>query len=285
MNDWQIGVIHPGDMGISIAASLQQGANQVFWASEGRSPSTRARAEQFGLHDATTLASLCRICDAIVCVCPPDAAEKVADAVVACGYTGVYLDANAIAPERTMRIGRKMNDAGITFIDGGIIGGPGWKAGETWLYLSGSQAQIAASWFEDGVLETSIVGETIGTASALKLCYAAYTKGTTALLSAILAAAETHGVRTALWEHWAREDASFPEQVVGRVTRSATKAWRFRGEMEEIAALFGEAGLPSGFHQAAAEVYDRLTLFKDAKPAPELESIVAELLGNPTATT
>ena len=112
----------------------------VWWASEGRSDESRARAEQHHLNDAADLASLCARCEGIVSVCPPHAAEATADAVLAAGFRGTYIDANAIAPQRARRIGAKMDAAGATFVDGGIIGGPAWKPGATWLYLSGDAA-------------------------------------------------------------------------------------------------------------------------------------------------
>ncbi|MCK7519679.1 MAG: DUF1932 domain-containing protein [Ignavibacteriales bacterium] len=42
------------------------------------------------------------------------------------------------------------------------------------------------------------------------------------------------------------------------------KAWRFEGEMHEIASTFEGAGLPDGFHEAAAEIYHRMAGFKDS---------------------
>ena len=51
-----------------------------------------------------------------------------------------------------------------------------------------------------------MLGATVGKASALKMCFAAYTKGTVALLSAILATAESLGVRDALLEQWRHDD-------------------------------------------------------------------------------
>ena len=61
---------------------------------------------------------------------------------------------------------------------------------------------------------------------------------------------------------------------VRRVTR---KAWRFAGEMEEIAATFRAAGLPGEFHDAAARVYERLAAYKDAEGLPALEEVLAAL--------
>ena len=120
---------------------------------------------------------------------------------------------------KRQRIGEMLSDAGIPFVDGGVIGGPAWTAGETWLYLSGPEAEAKriADCFSEGLLETSIIGDEIGKASALKMCYAAYTKGTTALLTAILALAEASGVRTELSAQWDRDEPGFSER--GRTSR------------------------------------------------------------------
>src|SRR5436309_1651050 len=108
----RIGILHPGEMGISIAASAQNSGCEVYWASEGRRQQTRERAEQFGLRDSRTLASLCAECPIVISVCPPHAAESLANDVLAAGFTGVYVDANAIAPQRTIKIGQTMSAAG-----------------------------------------------------------------------------------------------------------------------------------------------------------------------------
>lgn len=273
----QIGILYPGEMGISIAASAQNSGHTVYWASAGRSAATQRRAAKFELRDAQTLAQLCAECSIIVSVCPPDAAETVAEQVIAQGYQGLYLDANAIAPQRAERIGQTMAAAGVSFVDGGIIGGPAWQPGTTWLYLSGPQAETAAACFSAGPLATQVIGETIGKASALKMCYAAYTKGSTALLAAVVATADQLDVSEKLYQQWAREEADAAKRNVQRVRGVTAKAWRFAGEMEEIAATFRAAGLPDGFHQAAADLYRRIAHFKDAAATPALEEVLAAL--------
>jgi hypothetical protein len=107
--------------------------------------------------------------------------------------------------------------------------------------------------------------------------YAAYTKGTTALLTAILGMVEKEGVREELARQWGD---SFTGQTVKRVCANTAKAWRFVGEMHEIAATFREAGLPGGFHEAAAEVFERLAAFKDQTEPPALESVLEVLLSD-----
>jgi 3-hydroxyisobutyrate dehydrogenase-like beta-hydroxyacid dehydrogenase len=276
----RIGILHPGEMGVSVAASAINSGHQVYWLSQNRSEETRQRAEKYGLIELGSLEEFCQTCEIIFSVCPPLAADKVADSVIEQGFKGWYLDANAISPQRTINIGQRMEANGIRFIDGGIIGGPTWKPGETRLYLSGKDSNMVADCLTEGPLEVKVIGDKIGNASALKMCYAAYSKGTTALLAAILAAAESLGVREELYQQWDMDNAGFVEQVNGRARRVTAKAWRFEGEMREIASTFREAGLPGGFHEAAAEVYRRMAGFKHRDQSPQLEEVLTALLEN-----
>ncbi len=255
MKPQRIGILYPGAMGISIAASAQNSGHQVYWTSEGRSSATRERAAKFGLYDAGTIAALSAECSILLSVCPPHAAEDVAKQVLACGFNGLYVDANAISPERTIRLGQMLAEAGVSFVDGGIIGEPAWKPNTTCLYLAGLRAADIAACFSAGPLETQVLGATVGRASALKMCFAAYTKGTLALLSAILATAESLGVRDALLQQWRHDDPNFADNVYKRVRAVTAKV-----------------------HAAAAIVYRRLAQFKDSGTPPTIEDVLGALL-------
>ncbi len=272
-----IGILHPGAMGVSVAAAARTGGHTVYWASAGRSAATAARADAAGLTDAGSVAAVCQQSAIILSVCPPHAAEDVAREVAARGFRGLYLDANAIAPERVTRIGAALAAAGIDLVDGGLIGPPAWKPGTTTLALAGPRAAEIADLFSGSPLLTHDLGPAVGQASALKMCYAAYAKGTTALLCAVLATAEQLGVRPALFREWARDGENFGAQAEQRARSVTAKAWRFTGEMDEIAATFRSAGLPGEFHAAAAEVYRRLADFKDADELPSFEAVLAAL--------
>jgi 3-hydroxyisobutyrate dehydrogenase-like beta-hydroxyacid dehydrogenase len=278
VNSLNIGILHPGEMGVSVAASAKNGGHTLYWVSEGRSPQTCERAERLGFVDAVSLSNLCKTCAIIISVCPPASAEEVAHQVLSYDFAGYYVDANAISPQRAVRIGEAMQSAGVTFVDGGIIGGPAWKLNSTWLYLSGIEADEVASCFSAGPLETCVVGETIGKASALKMCFAAYSKGTTALLCAVLAAAEALNVRDELEQHWSRDGSRFAEEASQKVRQVTAKAWRFVGEMEEIAATLHQSGMPDKFHLAAAEIYRRMEEFRGASTTPSLEDVLAALI-------
>jgi len=252
----RIGILHPGQMGVVVAMSAQNSGNEVLWASEARSSATRERASQAGLRDAGTLGKLCELCPVIVSVCPPEFAEEIAEQVAERSYQGTYVDANAIAPDRSMRIARRLEEQGARFVDGGIIGPPTTKPNRTWLYLAGEHAGGVAQYFSGGPIETEVLAGGVGRASALKMCFAAYSKGSIALAYAVLAAAERLDVVEDLKRQWTRSGPSLPE-LEREISRAVPKAWRFVAEMREIAATFESAGLPSEFHQAAAEIFRR----------------------------
>lgn len=265
-------------MGASIAASARAAGHNVVWASAGRSAATRQRAAENDLREVDTLEQLCSVCDIILCVCPPHAAESVADAVIAAGFGGLYCEGNAISPQKARAIGERMSAAGIDFVDGSIVGPPAWQAGSTRFYLSGPSAGQVAALFEGAFTEAVAIGDEVGKASALKMTFAALTKGSTALLSAIYGVAESLNVRGELEREWGLRSAESVQQRRDQVRGVTAKAWRFAGEMQEIAATFELAGLPPGFFEAAFEVYTRLAGFKDAESAPELEAVLAALM-------
>ncbi len=275
----KIGILHPGKMGVFIARSAKINGNDVFWVSEGRSSATAERAFKHGISDAVSLSELIRECRIILSICPPHAAVDVAKQVIESSFDGIYADLNAISPQKALEISELMKENSVSFVDGGIIGGPAWNSGTTWLYLSGKQAPEVAGNFSEGSLRTKILGEKIGEASALKMCYAAYTKGRAALLCGILGVSESYNVRNALEGQWSLEDPGFSEKTGEMARRVTAKAWRFSGEMKEIASTFKNAGLPGGFHEAASEIYRRMSGFKDRDEMPELSEVLRALMG------
>jgi 3-hydroxyisobutyrate dehydrogenase-like beta-hydroxyacid dehydrogenase len=233
-----VGLMHPGEMGAAVGRALQANGQEVLWASEGRSDVTRERAATF--HDAGTVSALADQAEVILSICPPHAAVSVARGVE--GFAGTYVDANAISPMRAQEIAR----IHPRFVDGGIVGGPPEEPGTT-LYLSGSGAAAVAVLFLGSRLE----GRVVANASAMKMAYAAWSKGTAAMLLAIRDVARHFEVE----EEWRLSVPELLEPLERAERAAARKGWRWIGEMEEIADTFAAAGEPDGFHRAAAEVY------------------------------
>ncbi len=272
-----VGLLHPGEMGSAVGAAARAGGARVLWASAGRGAATRARAQTDGLEDAGTVGRLVSQSDVILSVCPPAAAVDVAREVAALGFRGTYVDANAIAPATTRKVSDVVSAAGATFVDGGIIGPPPRRPGVARLYLSGAGAERASTLFHGGLLEAIHVDGPIGAASAVKMAYAGWNKGSQALLMAVRAFALHEGVDEALLAEWARSQPALEKRSEDAVTGNVRKAWRFVGEMEEIAATFRAAGLPEGFHQAAGEVFERLAGWKDTPTSPSVADVAKAL--------
>jgi 3-hydroxyisobutyrate dehydrogenase-like beta-hydroxyacid dehydrogenase len=270
--DTDIGLLHPGAMGAEIGRALLVAApdRRVVWAGAGRSAESRQRADSVGLDDVDTLEAMVASVGVIVSVCPPGAALEQARAVAATGFAGRYLDANAVSPATARSIAAAFG-AEVSVIDGGIIGPPPTKAGTTRLHLSGDEAVGASELFAGSDLEVRVVDGGPGAASAVKMCFAGWTKGTSALLFALRAMAEAEGVTDALLGEW---ETSMPDLIVRSERSAATvgpKAWRFEAEMHEIADSLAGAGLPDGFHRAAAEIYQRMAGLK-GRPATGAEA-------------
>ncbi|HET7199875.1 MAG TPA: DUF1932 domain-containing protein [Burkholderiales bacterium] len=272
-----IAVLHPGEMGAAIGACLARRGLRVVWASSGRSAATRSRANAAGLEDLGSIARALSVADVVLSVCPPHGALALAREVAGHAYGGIYVDANAVSPETARSVGRAIEKAGASFVDGGIIGPPPVEAGRSRIYLSGSPAKDVAVLFAGSNLEAIPLEVSAGAASALKACYAGWTKGATALLAAIRALASCEGIEAALLAEWKLSQPGLGQRSEA-VTVQARKAWRWIGEMEEIAASFEAAGLPGGFHLAAADLYRRLGGFKDGATPPVLAEVTAALM-------
>lgn len=264
MTSKTLGVLHPGLMGISLANSLVTAGHNVCWASDNRSRQSAERAAEYHLTDCKTLAALSHQCEVLFSVCPPAEALNLAQAVVDAGFSGMYVDCNAVAPETTRAVAKTLTAAGADFVDGGIIGPPAWKAGTTRLYLSGKRASVVAQLFNGSLMDTVILGDSTDAASALKMSYAAWTKGSAALLLRVYALAEHHGLGTALVDEWNLSQPGLKTQLDNQALINAPKAWRFVGEMEQIAATLTEAGQHPGAFDSAANVYHAMSSFKDA---------------------
>jgi 3-hydroxyisobutyrate dehydrogenase-like beta-hydroxyacid dehydrogenase len=279
-----IGLLHPGEMGAAVGQCLAGAGYRVLWASDGRSPQTAARAKAAGLTDVGTARQLAAQADVIMSVCPPHAALDVAWAVH--GFTGLYVDANAISPDTAREVAQLITGNHGSYVDGGIIGHPPVTGTISRLYLSGDDATGVRNLFEGTALEARILHGPAFGASAVKMAYASWTKGSAALLLAARALAQAEGVEETLLAEWALSQPHLTEQSERSAASGVHKGWRWVGEMEEIAQCMAAAGLPDGFHQAAAEIFRRCPR-SSAAPAiePPIGAVLVALTGSSSAAS
>lgn len=262
MDQPTVGILHPGSMGAAVAACAATNATAVLWCENGRSTASVERAARFGLTPVARLAELLDRSDIVISLCPPAGAEDLAHAVAGHRFAGVYVEANAINPERTKRIAALVPDA--TVVDGGVVGSPPVGGKTPTLYLSGpadAMARIEAL-FADTAVQTAMLGTELGKASALKLSYAAFQKASRVLVALAVGMAREHGVDQELIEVASRRTDSYLSEPQ-YVATTAARAWRWGPELEEAADTLAAASLPAEMLRAAAATLARWHGVKD----------------------
>ncbi|MFZ4277886.1 DUF1932 domain-containing protein [Streptomyces arboris] len=267
MDQPTVGILHPGSMGAAVAASAAINATEVLWCETGRSTASMERAARFGLTPVATMADLLDRSDIVISLCPPAAAEDLAHDVAAHRFAGVYVEANAINPERMQRIARLL-EPDATVVDGGVVGSPPVRGKTPTLYLSGpadATVRIEAL-FAGTAVEAAVLGAEVGKASALKLAYASFQKTSRVLVALAVGMAHAHGVDQELLEVASRRTDSYLSEPQ-YVAKTAARAWRWGPELEEAADALAAAGLPPEMLRAAATTLSR---WNDAKDNSEL---------------
>ncbi len=267
-----VAILSPGDMGHVVGQVLASHGLRVIAALGGRSERTRQLAQQAGIQDVGTLAALVAEADLLLSILVPDqavaAAEAVAQAMTSQSRTLCYVDCNAIAPQTTHQVGQIITAAGGRFVDASIIGPPPRKAGSTRFYASGAEVATFAQLRNFG-LDIHELGSEIGQASAFKMCYAALTKGLTALGTELLVAAQAFGISSALAQEFENSQALLYKQLQQGLPGMPAKAHRWIGEMEEIAQTFAALGLTPQILAGAADLYRFVNATPLARLTPE----------------
>ena len=267
-----IGIMSPGDMGHAVGRALGENGFDVITCLEGRSERTRTLAQQGNFRDVSSLEELVSQADLIMCILVPAQAERVAigvaEALKSTGQTTYYADCNAVSPRTSLRLADIINAAGGRFIDGGIIGGPPSRGAPPRFYVSGPDAAVVSELDGKGIMVRPI-GDEVGKASGIKMCYAALTKGTSTLQIALLSAAESMGLTEDLRKEFESSQPNALKQMDTGISRLPPNAHRWIGEMEEIAATFEHLGVSPFFHKGAAEVYRLLSRTEFAEETPE----------------
>ncbi|MEM9062090.1 MAG: DUF1932 domain-containing protein [Pseudomonadota bacterium] len=253
-----VAILMPGDMGHGVGQTLIASGHRVVTALDGRSPHTRSLSERAGIEDLGSIETCIAEAELVLSILPPDRAvpqaQAVAQAVKRTGKSPTYVDCNAISPITMGRVADAFKETGATVIDCGIIGLNPIKSPPTRFYVSGPDcSQIEA--LNSSAISVEKISDDVGRASALKMVYAAGTKGVWTLQTALLMAAKQQGVLDPLLEELAYSQAGQLNAMLSRVPFLPADAARWVPEMEEIAATFSDAGVTSGFHDGAADVF------------------------------
>lgn len=267
-----IGILSPGDMGHVVGDVLRQNRLSVIACLQDRSQRTRELAQKAGIADVSTYHQLVVEVDIILSIMVPAqakiAATTIADALQETDTEIIYADCNAIAPNTVHKICDIITSAGGTFVDASIIGPPPRRPGTTRFYASGANLDGFSALNSYG-LDVRPLGDEIGLASAIKMCYASLTKGLTALCTELLTAAEMLGVSDALAAEFKLSQKALYDRMERGLPSMPTKAKRWIGEMEEISDTFADVGLTPHIFTGAADMYRLVSETHLADISPE----------------
>ncbi|MBD2435526.1 NAD(P)-dependent oxidoreductase [Nostoc sp. FACHB-110] len=288
-----VGILSPGDMGQAIGSVLSQNGLRTIAALENRSQRTRQLAAVANIQDVGSLTQLVIESDVVLSVLVPAAAAEVAQQVAQVisnvGKQILYVDANAIAPQKVKSIAQIIESSGATFVDAAIIGPPPRIPGRTRIYASGKHATEFQHLSNYG-LDIRVISDEIGQASGLKMSYAALTKGLTAISTELLIAAHRLGLDEQLWQEVSHSQPALASILLRAIPSMTPKAHRWVGEMEEIAETFKEVGLTERIFYGAADIYRLVKDTSLGKETPEesdrerqLKEII-NILADETAT-
>ena len=253
-----VAILSPGDMGHAVGQRLKEHELDVITCLAGRSERTRTLAEKAGIQDVATMEELVEQADLImsltVSAAVPSLCRQVADVIRATGADTLFAECNAISPQLTREMEPIITNAGGRFVDVSIIGGPPRLGYSPHFYVSGSQAPNFAEVGQFG-LDVRLLDGEVGQASGIKMCYAAMTKGSWALYSQLLIAAELMGLTEPLLAEFQSGQSSVLERMTRTIPTVPPRARRWVSEMEEIRDTFDHLGLTPLLFQGVSDMY------------------------------
>ena len=256
-----VGVMSPGDMGSGVGGILVRSGLRVITSLKGRSEASSTRAAEQGIVDVGSLEDVVASSDLMLSILVPSEAlvfaASAAESIVRTNSHVAFADCNAVSPATGAKIGNIITAAGGMFIDAGIIGGSPRTGAIPRFYASGEHAGILAELDGKGI-SVPVMRGAVGRASGLKMLYAALTKGTAALHASTLMAAKSLGLFDDLI-HELEQSQSGTLTAMGRVNSISAQAFRWIGEMEEIASTFEDAGVTPNIHAGAAETFQKIS--------------------------
>jgi 3-hydroxyisobutyrate dehydrogenase-like beta-hydroxyacid dehydrogenase len=268
----RVAILSPGEMGHAVGRVLRENGLDVITCLAGRSERTRSLSRRAALREVESFADLVRDVDLVLSIIVPSAAmatiQTLADAVRAAGTNAYVADCNAVSPEAAVAMDKIVADAGGRFVDASIIGFPPADGVVPRFYVSGPHADALRVLDGKGI-EVVPIGDRVGQASGIKMCYAGLTKGTFALSYAVALAAENMGLLEDLCRELAHSQPHAYEQMQRHLPKIPAKARRWIGEMEQIASAFEHAHVTPRFHEAAAATYCIVSKSSLADETPE----------------
>lgn len=278
-----IAVVAMGEMGAGVAARLVERGARVLTSLAGRSSASEGRAKAAGVSivdDAALIAEA----EMLLSIVPPSVASATAERflplIEKAARKPVFIDCNAIAPQTLNVIAKTFTAKKLPFIDASIIGAaPKPDGSSPRLYMSGPVTSEADTLKQLG-LDVRVLSATLGDASALKMSYAGITKGFQALGASMVLGAGRNGAAESFVEELKASQPQLFAWLSRQLPSMYDKAYRWDGEMREIAKfLLPEQGA-SEMLTGAANLYEHIAADNRVGPQSEIISTLNRFVAN-----
>ncbi|KAJ6602192.1 6-phosphogluconate dehydrogenase C-terminal domain-like protein [Mycena sp. CBHHK59/15] len=258
-------------MGAGVGRVLTRSGCKVLTNLDNRSEETRKRAREAGMQDSS-FKEIVSKSEWVLSILPPSDAFSLAEKFIQESASStrldgtpapIFVDCNAVNPATVRRIAALFSDSASQFIDAAIIGGPPDEVSNPTFYASANDDTPLDKFVglsKYGLKISALKGEGagIGDASALKMSYAGITKGTTGLFTTMILAAYQSSPATAdaLLNELHESQPVLLKRISRVIPPMIPKAYRWVGEMSEIAAFVGEG--EGDIYHGLSELYARI---------------------------
>ena len=252
-------------------------------------PAVRSKIRSLGITECSSLEQACREADLVFSAVTAAGAHEVA--AEASGYLRpgqLFFDINSVSPSVKRSSAQVIERSGAAYVEGAVMApvGPSGLAVE--ILVAGARAAELAALLTPAGMNLEVIADTIGKASAIKMCRSSMIKGIEALVVECFVTARAYGIEDAIV---ASLNRSFPgtdwEMRGAYMTSRVLQHGRRRAaELREVATTVSEAGVAPRMAPAAAEVQDWVA--DRVAEIPELQAATAhdwrtllDLLGRP----
>ena len=259
----RVALIGFGEVGRILAGDLkaegvgEMAAYDLLFDADGSDPARAAAALEVAPRPSATEAvkGAHLIISAVTAAQALAAATSVTEGIEPGAY---FLDLNSASPGTKAEAFEVIEAAGGRYVEAAVMSSVPGKGLRTPMLLGGPYAQDFLEFAEPLGMNAKVFSETVGRASATKMCRSVMIKGTEALLAECLLTARHYGVETTVldslgdmlpnpdWDRLARY----------MISRSLIHGKRRAEEMREVARTVEEAGLDSWMSRAIAERQD-----------------------------
>ncbi|HEX2932528.1 MAG TPA: DUF1932 domain-containing protein, partial [Candidatus Binatia bacterium] len=258
----KIGIMSIGEMGFHWAKLLKSHGVEVLTYDKDRGEVSRKRAENAGVKSVASMTALVREAELIVSIVVPFAAKRVASKVAkAAAKVGrkdlLYLDANAISPMTADLIATTLIPAGVSYVDGCIIGAASRMGKGTIVYVSGPDAARLQA-LESFNIPIKLLGPSTNQASAFKVVYAGLTKGLQGLFCELLMGARRFGLMNEIRGQYEESFPGLLDKVSSSIIGLRTHAARRAEEMDELKRTFNHHGMKSFMAPSVQKVLEAI---------------------------